>query len=461
MKNIRFPLFLIFFVFLSILQVSALRVSGDRMIVNVDYEPNLVIENTFMVTSAEDYTSTYDIFPILIKGQDLSQYFIVTPNRIENVESGGSRAFNVRLQLPEKLESPGENEMWVKVKIDVEASGVIRAFPSIAIRYLIFVLYPFKYITWDFYTADMNINETKEFSVQFTNLGEPTIESAYADIEFINLETNQTIKTIKTLTERNIEKRKYVKLLANFDSRGYPQGNYKAIARLYWDGNVSVDEKPFRIGTKFVRIDDYTKLFEYNAINKMLINLSSEWNTHIPDIFARVEIYDIETEKKLKEFKSVSAELMPWEKKSLEAYFDTKGLEKKEYKMQVHLLYGDAGSRSEDIIKIDENINAVTVEEIPGKFKLDLAAIFTPINLLVGLLVIFIVINIILVLGYFRRKKDTPATVPVVEKPVIDPDVIEKVREMKKRFNDTYIREMMTKKGWSKEKIDEILKQIK
>lgn len=446
--------FLLLFSILIIVPVHAMSLRGKTLKIELDFEPNLVREDTFSITNQEGYTSTYNIFPYVLHGADITSYFTITPNRIENLLGSRTETFTVKLVLPESIDIPGETENRVKVRIDSSASGVLKAVPSLAIRYIIFVLYPFKYIEWSFSAPHMNINETKEFAVNLQNLGEPTIDLAYADVSFISLESGQIIRNLKTNTENNISSKETKKLNVSFNSANLKPGNYKAIATLYWDTNVSVVEKEFRIGTKQVKILNFTKLVEVNAITKFDIIIQSGWNTKISDIYADITVYDINTGQKLREFKSLNTDLNAWQTKTVVAYFDTKRLEKGEYKVVINLRYEGVTTTAEGIIRIDENIDAEIVEEIPGKFKLDLSGIFTPMNILILLLILFIIINIVLGIGYFKNRPPKP------KEKQIDPAVIEHVRQLKQKYNDNYIKEMMLKKGWSKEKIKKVLNRV-
>ncbi len=452
MKPINWIIYIfIFIIFIS--QAHSLAVTGKKLRHHIQFEPGYTQEDTYQITNNEGYTSDYLIHTFYRTGADLSPYITITPERIQNVANQKSASFTVKLELPDKIDHPGRSLTWVKVDIDNTQGGGIRAVPSVAVSYYVYVLYPTKYITWSFNAPNMNVNEKKNFSVQVENLGEPTINTIYADISVVNLESNQTIQNIKTNTATNFESWDKITLLAEFDSTNLDPGNYKAIATLNYDGDTDIKESNFRIGSKNVEILNFTKKFELDAINKFDIIIESAWNTQISNIYADIIIYDLETNKELKKFKSLNTDLKPWEKKTLEAFFDTSGLEKKEYKAVINLNYEGASTRSEGIIKVDENINAETVEEIPGKFKLNLRAIITPMNILILLLIIFIIINIILAVGYFKRQPPKPPAEP------IDPAVIDHINELRKKYNDNYIKEMMLKKGWSKEKVDRALKQ--
>jgi len=156
-------------------------------------------------------------------------------------------------------------------------------------------------------------------------------------------------------------------------------------------------------------------------------------------------------DNKLSSFKSLTTELNPWQIKDLEAYFDTSDLNIGTYQMQVDLKYDGQTTSSKKEIEIGKNINAEIVEEIPGTFNLMDA--LSVKNLLILTICIFLLLNLYLLstIALKKRKKDHD----------IDEDVLKKVKELQKNYKDDYIKEMMIKKGWEKEKVDKILKLLK
>jgi hypothetical protein len=445
------------FLLLAILLMSsayALGVSGKQTRFYIDFEPGYSRKDSFTITNAEGYDSSYIIHSYHVSGKDLSPYLKITPEKIYNVSDGGSAGFEIELTLPENIDIPGESSTMVIVEID-SSQGGFKAYPAIGIPYNVFVLYPYPFIKWYFNAPDMNIGEKKDFLVEVENFGEPTLSRVYADIEVVNLENNLTVKNLKTNAQFLNAKDKKT-LISKFDSTGLMPGNYRATPVIHWDGNSSAIEDDnfnknskmaFRIGSKNVKILNFTKLFETESINQMDIFIESAWNTRIENIYADIAVYNPDTGEKIKSFKSLNTDLNAWEPKIIQAYFNTKGLEKRKYEAEVTLNYEGATTVAKEVIEIGENINAKTVSEIPGAFKLVFPEIST-INILTFLLIIFFVINMVLIATHFMKKK-----------PTVDPDVLERIRELKIKYNDEYIRDMMIKKGWEKEKVELMLKE--
>ena len=449
--NIKRKLFFILILLLLLSNVSAMKISGTKLLFRLDFESGLVQENSYNIINQEGYTSDYKFVVYQKQGADLSPYFTVTPSTMVDVEPNEVRPFTLRLELPEQLDTPGLSEAWVMAEIETTKSGVIKAYPSVGIRYFVFVLYPWKYAEFSFSPRDMNLDETVDLVVNLENLGEPIINSAGADIDIINLETGLIVKSLKTERERNIEPKEVRSLKSIFNSVGLTPGNYMANATIYWDGNVTYKQGNFRIGSKNVLIHEFTNLFEIDSINKMEITIESAWNSQIDNIYADVEVYEKETEQKVAEFKTFDTDLKPWETKSITGYFDTTGLSKKNYTAKILLKYEGATTEKVGEIKVDENIGAEIVEEEPFSFGINISELATPMNLLILLLMIFLVLNGFLLVSYVRNKKNKEV--------IVDPEVINHIKEMKKKYNDSYVTETLIKKGWSKDKIKYLLKE--
>ena len=132
----------------SISQAHSLAVSGMKLRHNIYFEPGYTQEDTYYVTNREQPFSSYIIIPYHRTGVDISPYLTITPNRLEDVPNGQSQSFKVKLELPESLDHPGQSLTWVKIDMDKTEGGGMRAYPSVAVSYYIYILYPTKYITW-------------------------------------------------------------------------------------------------------------------------------------------------------------------------------------------------------------------------------------------------------------------------------------------------------------------------
>ncbi|MEM2131542.1 MAG: hypothetical protein QXR96_03390, partial [Candidatus Woesearchaeota archaeon] len=334
-----------------------------------------------------------------------------------------------------------------------------------------YVLYPWKYLEWHISLKPINLNEIQDFSIKVKNLGEPTINKIYADLNIYNYD-NSLIKKLKTNEIYNLKSKEEKFINASFDSTGLLAGNYYAIAYLNYDGNISNKTYEFVIGQKNVKIINFTRKIEYNRINKFEIEVKSEWNNKIEKAYAVIDIFSLD-KKKILSFRSYDTILERLEEKKLESYFDATNIEKGKYIAVVNLFYDDLTSTLEDFIIIDENINQNVVNEIPGKFSFNtIIENITLINVLIFLLIIFILLS--LYLGFTilisKNKKENKtenknSNNEVEEQKTLDYDfdeeTIKKIKDLQKLFSDSEIKEKLINKGWNPKKVDNLFNQLK
>ncbi|MCM2325711.1 MAG: hypothetical protein NDI94_04555 [Candidatus Woesearchaeota archaeon] len=437
--------FFFLLLFLSLCSSAlGLRISGQTFKYEYDFYPSLNRTHDFMVTNAEGYTADYTLFAKHISGADLRQYFKVVPEEMKGVADAETRPFRVFVNLPETLDTPGESETWIKVDVNPVISGKgIMALPSLAIRYIIFVPYPYKFLKWKFYIPNLNINETASIENYFKNYGGEMMDEVYANMTIISMFDSSIVKTIKTPSEKNVDRREERMIRSSFSSAGLKPGNYHIYATLNWDGNKSSTEQDFRIGSKIVSIKDFNKEFKTDSINRMLINVESGWNSKIDETYAVISIFEKDKSRKIKEFKSLNLELYPFQARQLEAYFDTNGIVPGDYIAVVTLKFEDESTTVEETIKIGD-FNSETVTEMPNTFK------FTPLTMMTILLVIFLIVNVFLIVKFTRPRKE-----------YIPPEVIENIRQLRLKYSDAYIKDMMIKKGWEPQKVDELLRRAR
>ncbi|MBD3204628.1 hypothetical protein GF327_10135 [Candidatus Woesearchaeota archaeon] len=450
----------LFFLILLCNTGQSIKITGETFRYNYIYEPGFTNEYSFNLVNNDGQLSNYKVFmkPYRDSG-DFSDSFEVIPEYFENVAPGESKNFRVKLNFIGDSANYGENMYLIGFNRLNEKKG-ITATASVAIVYEIFVLYPYKYMEWSLSAPNLNINEKKKFKISFQNLGKKTIDSIQADIDIYNLENDSDLKVkqIKSSKMTGILPREKDNLNVEFDSTGLSPGNYKAVATLNWDENISIKERLFKIGSKNVLIHNFTKEFSVGAINKMDIDIESNWNTLIENIYADIEVYEEDTNNKLSEFKSFNTNLEPWEKKSIDAYFDTTDIKKGQYLMKITLYYEGAKTEKQGMVDISDITNAETVKEIPGKITFksvgkNVVNFVKEMNPLILLMILLVVVNFFLI-GYLILNKSNK------EKKAPD-DIIEIVKKLSKIHSNEEIVKMLSQKGWSEEHIDMIMKEIK
>ena len=421
--------------------VNALAVGGSKMSIDIMFEPNAKYEYRYRFTNNDGWTADYDIWPEIHRGHNLEPYFTIEPSEFDAIQAGESREFNIVLQLPEEIDTPGESETRVWIRGLPDTSGGMTAAPVVGIRFKVFVLFPYPYVEWSLSAPSMNVNETREIIVNVQNLGEPVLRKVYADIEVFNAEDNSSIAKLKT-NSASLNPKEKATLKTTFSSAGRTPGDYYAKATLHYAENTSVIQKPFKIGTMIVHIRDFTKEFEKEAINKMNIKIESGWNSPIENVYAKIKVFNGSVER---EFKSLNSNLRAWETQNLEAYFDTKGLGVGNYSADVAVFYDDGRNSESGTVQILEKASTQTVEKMPSRFNI---GILTSPVLLIGILIFFLIINLFLV--FSRKKKESK----------INPKTIRQIREAAKTISPEKLRSALKDKGWSEEEIEEILDKI-
>ncbi|MEM3374212.1 MAG: hypothetical protein QXE31_03235 [Candidatus Woesearchaeota archaeon] len=473
-KKIYFLFFLILNLIVTSFFIYGLGISSNSgdFLRRFDYEPNKKYVFDYELIANDGYLADYEFFVESKSKVDLRQYVIIEPNTFKDVPAGETRKFKVLINLPNNLDSPGENEIIVFLRdIAKDTYGGLVARPVVGLRYLIYVLYPWKAVEWTISLPPMNLNDKQDFNINVKNIGVPTIEKAYADIYVYNID-NQQIRQLRTNEIYNLKSKEEKSLTTSFDANGLLSGEYYAIAYLNYDGNISNQTYYFRIGQKNVKILNFTKLIEYRSINKFDIEVESEWNKEINNIYAIVDVYTEDKKTKLTNFRSFDTNLGRLEKKTLESYLDARNFDKGKYKIVITLNYEGSTSSLEDFIIIDENINKNVVEEIPGTFSMkkfvsNIISNITLVNVLVFLLIIFVLLSLYLVYTIFKSKSIEKENISKsfvnssnFDDLLFDEETLNKIRDLQKLFSNEEIKEKLIKKGWNPAKVDKLFNYL-
>jgi len=129
-------------------------------------------------------------------------------------------------------------------------------------------------------------------------------------------------------------------LTAQWNTSGVNPGVYRAIATVVYDENTATTEVQFKVGELLIKIVDVVvEDIVQRSIGRFDIQIESFWNELISDVYAEVKILDGETV--IESIKTESVDMEPWAKKTIKAYWDTKGVEVGSYDARVILHYAD------------------------------------------------------------------------------------------------------------------------
>lgn len=293
---------------------------------DVNFAPNYKFSVTFAVHS-DDPTK---LINVSIAGE-LTQYVTIDTTQIR-----GDGKVIVTVELPDSIEKPGKNRIWVVVsEIPEEDSGAaigvaIKLMAAIDVR----VPYPGKYLESEFNIPDANINEKIPVEIKVTSRGTETLlinpivdfyDSSGKQVESMPFSTKE-LKTNEVKTFRQ-----------DLDSAKLKPDNYLAVATIdYGADEKIVLNRTFKIGNLNVIITNFTQNATAGEINKFVIKLKSNWNGKIESIFANV---NISNESSGYLFGTSPENLAPWEEKELFGYLDAKEMGPGKYHTEIRLNY--------------------------------------------------------------------------------------------------------------------------
>ena len=299
----------------------------------VEFKPNLK-----QVFHFEFFSDNPDEELVVYAEGDLAKYAELSTDRIK-----GSGGVNVLLQLPEEIDLPGTQRIYIgttpapadpeeEFKIVANVRGVIK----------VAVPYPGYYATLEFRTENANVGKPIKFYLRVSSLGKESI-IAESNIEIYD---SRGIK-IETLYVGNdlIDPGKVKDYEIKLDTTTYKAGDYKTIAVVRYIDQTIKAEATFRLGELFVDVTNYTKEFERDKINKFDIHVESFWNDPIENLFAKVIIQNTNIE-----FSTPSIKIDPWTKSTLTGFLDTAEIKEDRFFGNITLHY--EGRTTEKIVEL-------------------------------------------------------------------------------------------------------------
>ncbi|RMD45658.1 hypothetical protein D6829_01680 [Candidatus Pacearchaeota archaeon] len=275
------------------------------------FEPNKEINFSFSVFGDGNETIEVSL------GGDLAKYAELSESIFN-----GSGNFYVRLLLPEKLEKPGINYLYVSASEKREASKSSgsfigsRAITRAVIK--VFSPYPGKYVEGTFKVDDINEGENTRVHFDIRNLG---TENLYIQpIVEIYPESRSKVLLRREFNKTFVKSKETLKVNETLETKHFSSGDYATSGIVEYGGEILVLNGTFRVGKKAVKIEDYDYGFYTGKINRFNVVVKSLWNSPMKNVFYRISI--IKDNIVVASFYSPSVSLKPWEKKILTGYFD-------------------------------------------------------------------------------------------------------------------------------------------
>ncbi|MBN1376842.1 hypothetical protein JW949_00750 [Candidatus Woesearchaeota archaeon] len=344
----------------------------------VTFEPGLEKEWDFLVGGAENIRVT-------VEGP-LEEYITLT----DPDPDGGPRAVNVKLELPYEELEPGMYKNRIRVAPAPTQGNNVGAVAAIGILIQVKCLYPGEYIEYEFRASDTNVGEDSEMVFRVKSWGKDNITVLYGEVDVFNPDEDK-IKTLKTPITNLISDEDKT-LNVNFSTDGLTPGIYTAKSTVIYDGkNKTGINDSFRIGSPNIFINNWTHELYTDAINKFDIKIESDWGNDIEDVYG---IITLKTENGDIQSKTPNIDLDKFQKKTLEGYINTNGLELGEYDVNLNVFY--LNTNTEKDVKV-----SVVKGEIPEGQKYKGVTITLSVTSLLLIILILIVIGNI---SYFAYK---------------------------------------------------------
>ena len=316
------------------------------------------------------------LYDIGFRGGDFVKYSKLS----SSVVSGESSVLLI-IDFPLELPEPGKHSISVSVKERPSEESFLGTVIEVGSLIEFFVPYPGVYPEISLNIPDSNSGDEVPVELHVINRGlyELSISSAKIDFftssdEFITY-LNFTPVSIAYAGDRYF--RKFL------NSSALTPGNYIAVATIQYDNLDKSVNSTFKLGNLFVNVTNYTRELSSGDVYKFIIDLESNWNIPLSNVFA--DVYFLNGTGDPFYFRTLSTDILPWQKTSVENYIDTTNL-LGNYNISINLSY--PGNSSLFYGNID-------IVDSPVTFS----------ALVISLIVVGLIILIILVWLFFKYYK--------------------------------------------------------
>jgi hypothetical protein len=385
-------LLVIVFMFLLVVNfANALGVTPAKRILDIEQDASLNYEENFIVVN--DVEDKLD-FVVEVKGE-LADYVSLDKKKFKFKKGEREKNVSYKISLPENIVKPGNNDIVFIVAEDVEnkeKGSVVGASLSVMTVLRVRVPYEGKYVEPEFIISKGDSDGIISFIVYAHNLGEEDIKSAKAFIEVSGSQIGET-------NEEKILSGERKELIANWNVHVDP-GEYSAKAVIVYDKKEIKINKDFEVGeTKFELQNVVVSDFKLGDVAKFEILLNNLWNEDIEDVYARMEIYNLNGVL-IDSLKTPLSNFNVNDVGALVGYWDTSNVEVGSYMTKLVVYY--PGGSFEKVIdtKIDaEGIktkltNAIITKNSEYNFN----------YIFISALVLLVVLNIFWFMHFGRKK---------------------------------------------------------
>ena len=350
----------------------------DRLVI---FKPDLEISFSFTVSQGSQ------IEAYIRTDSELEPYVkLIDPKPLS-----GNREVIVEIKLGDAL-SPGEHRITVGARETAGKAQGISAVAGVETAIRIRSLSSEKIINGYIDVNDVNEGENVSLNVYVQSWSYQDVNSIYADVNVFNGEGNKT-GHFRT-NEIALKSGTTSSMNAIMETHGLQPGWYTAFANIFYDGKNVSDADDFRIGTLKVDIVGHTKELKADSLNKFDINVQSNWNQLIKNVYGEVE-WEGERQK------TPTIEIPRFGEGTLITYLDTHHVAAGEKPIKMWVYFNGENSERTGMVQVAKPEKII---EAPAKITSNLTYIYLALDLLV-------LLNLLLLIG-LRRRSSNKANLP-------------------------------------------------
>ncbi|MFP4119066.1 MAG: hypothetical protein ACLFTH_03350 [Candidatus Woesearchaeota archaeon] len=297
---------------------------------------------------------------------ELGKYIDLPKDTIAVRPSENEKTLHYKIDLPDELPS-GISEGAIVVKniggSSADGDSVVSASVAVRQKIKVFSPYPDRYLDGDLFVQSTDLSRPVTFSAHVKNKGSQATDVSGSIL--IRTPANAEVGRV-SLDKTHIEALSAKKLRVSFDDLENP-GVYIAEAHLnYGDEHLSL-EKQFMVGNKEIVVNDVSvDEFRLGEIVRLDIDLMNDWNQKIRDVSAEIEVLD-DSGTIVDTSETTSTDIKSYDDASLEAFWDTEGIDPGTYDIAVRLLYDDVVSEYYFNAAVGADSIKVSSDELSGK----------------------------------------------------------------------------------------------
>ncbi len=270
--------------------VVAVGLSGEKL-GTIVFEPNKVLINHYVITNTDMETK------VSVGGSQLSEYFSIS--EVINNE------FDLIISFPDRVDIPQGTYPFSLSVEEVQAPGASGLSPltSVSRNFQVEIYSYEKDISVSFSSPSVNEGNPVNFKLDVRSRTYSDIDSIKGIITIYD-EQDKLVGTAAT-EEKPLKSLAAETLTASFDTKGLPASNYRAEAKVFYDGRQKVVNNTFKIGNMDLVIKEYTQELE-QGFSEFAVKVANGWGSELRNVYAKLFIEGQEL------LQTPSMDLAPW-----------------------------------------------------------------------------------------------------------------------------------------------------